>query len=81
MHGFLVIQCSLYCTVQYTGQVNVLQGTRTNSETLCRFYIFRVKTCPPKNLVNLGKSLTYHGPNRPDYKYKDTIFLRGQFLM
>ena len=33
------------------------------------------------NMVNLGESSTDHGPNSPDYKYQDTIFLRGKIFL
>ena len=31
-----------------------------------------VNNCPHKNMVNLCKSSTHHGPNCPDYKCQDT---------
>ena len=42
-------------------------------------YFCLVKNCPHKNMVKLSQSSTHHSPNCPDFRYQDTIFLRGQF--
>ena len=45
------------------------------------YLIFRrFKNCPYKDMINLGQSSTHHIPNRPDYKYKDTIFFQSNFF-